>query len=329
MKDTGALLIYNLIRSALTGDGRDILFGDRLEVDSDVFEKSYAGGEFPEIWYELPLLGKPWYDLHVLTSRNAVGPETEFDGGLFYPELFRWFANNTGVRQLAMSHDLSKGEYDNPAVQLLVGVRDPSVGCDFLCEAGNGAAASAYRTFVDSIPQSWFACYLGTFPERDDVNLRVECIPDTKTQEIYAGDTEALRGDLALTGFAISDEMLEFIRFMAKQPVPIEFQFNVEPDGSAAPVLGVSLRFLIPIEKYFHLSFSAKNENVVSLMQKLEGAGLCDDRWQYLPDCAFAKRLSVGDVSARFGGYPAFIKVRLSPEELIDAKTYIVAKMWS
>ena len=52
------VLIYNLIYSALTKDGRDELFGRRIEADNDVFKRSFAGDDFPEIWFELPLRGE-------------------------------------------------------------------------------------------------------------------------------------------------------------------------------------------------------------------------------------------------------------------------------
>ena len=327
MRDPEFLLIYNLIFSAITKDGRDELFGKRPEAECDVFSKSYAGGGFPEIWFELPLLGEPWYDLHVLTSRNALDDRTELPEGIFHPGLFRWFSKHDGVRQLAMSHDFSKGVYDDPAAQLLVTVKDPSVGCSFLEEAGNHSAVFAYNSFVNSIPENWFACYLGTFPERNDVNLRVECIPAQSLQDLYASDTGILRDDLARTGLVLSDGMLGFISFMAKQPVSIEFQYNVNADGSAAPILGVSLRYQIPIPRFANKAFTEDNENVISLMSALSDAGLCDDRWRLLPGCAFMNRLKVQDASIRFGGYTSFIKVRMTCDRLIDAKTYIVANV--
>ncbi len=320
--------MYNLIYSALTRYESVGLFGKRIDADSDAFERSFAGNEFPELWFELPLLGDAWYDLHVLTSRSAIDPDTQLPERIFHPEIFRWFSKSAGARQLAMSHDLSKGIYDNPAVQLLINGRVASVGYDFLAESGNAATASAYKVFRDRITKEWFACYLGTFPERDDVNLRVECIPVEGLQKVYSTDADVLRRDLSMSGFEISDEMLKLIMFMADQPVGIEFQFNVDKDGSAQPVLGVSLRFSMPNEKSPHRVFSADNKNVSNLMNVLTSAGLCDDRWRLLPGCAFAKSLTSGGRSVCFGGYAAFIKVRMTFDKLIDAKAYIVANMY-
>ncbi len=327
MKDVVSQLIFDLICSALSADGRDELFGKRLDIDRELFANGFAGDEFPILWFELPLSGDPWYDLHVLTQKSALSPDSKIPEGIFYPKLFEWFAKRDGVRQLAMSFDISKGDYYNPAAQLLVSGDDPSVGCDFLEEAGNIPARNAYRVFAGRLPDGWFACYLGTFPGRSDLNLRVECIPDQQLQVAYSKDPALLRRDLGQCGFAISDEMLEFVRTMSDQPVQIEFQFNVGPDGMAEPTLGVSLRFVAPVGNHSHLAFLEENENVVSLMGALEDAGLCDDRWRKLPGCAFIKRLSAGGVSVRFGGYTAFIKVRMTPDRLIDAKTYIFASM--
>ncbi len=325
MKDPERLLIYNLIYAELTDDGRDELFGKRSGMDNAVFSKSYAGYEFPEVWFELPLIGDPWYDLHVATSKSAVDEKKEIDEEIFNPGLFHWFIRQNRVRQLIMSHDLSKGIFNAPAAQLLVSDKDPAIGCAFLEEAGNHFAAGSYRSFVGRIPQRWFPCYLGTFPERNDVNLRVECIPDRSMQKSYASDKKVLRDDLERAGLVISDEMLSFISYMAEQPFPIEFQFNVNADGIPAPILGVSLRFMLPTPKTAHLAFLEDNDNVISLMNKLCDAGLCDDRWRLLPGCAFLKRLSAGEMSIEFGGYISFIKVRMTCDRLIDAKTYIVA----
>ena len=38
-------------------------------------------------------------------------------------------------------------------------------------------------------------------------------------------------------------------------------------------------------------------------------------------------RLKFQDASIRFGGYTSFIKVRMTCDRLIDAKTYIVANV--
>ena len=319
-------LIYDLIYCALAEDERSELFGEKIDEDSNVFVRSFAGEAFPQIWFELPLIKDARYDLHVLTSRRAVDSDIKLCDGIFYPELFRWFSKSSGTRRLAMSHDLSKGIYDRPAAQLLFAGRDTSAGCDFLAEAKNASAASAYKAFCERIPKEWFACYVGTFPQRNDMNLRVECIPDRSMQAIYSKDEGVLRRDLSQAGFEISDEMLRLVMFMALQNVRIEFQFNVDTYGCATPLLGVSLCFMPPTGEYSHLEFSDDNQNVISLMSELSSLGLCDNRWKLLPGCAFAKCLTAGDASVRFGGYTAFIKVRMTRDRPIDAKAYIVAK---
>ncbi len=320
-------LIYNIIFSQLDKKSEGKLFGKRMENDTEIFLRSFAGEGFPQLWFEAPLAGEAWYDLHVLTSRNSVDENTTLSDGIFYPDLFSWFSKAQNVRQLAMSFDLSKGGYEHPAAQLLVSGRDPAIPCDFLTKAGCAPLADAYRLFYDRLPAGWFACYTGTFPERDDVGLRVECIPDRLLQDRYAADTAYLKSDLEKTGFCAGGEILSFISSMAGQRASIEFQFNVKDGGSASPILGVSLRFSIPGGKHPETVFSEENESVSGLMNMIGEAGLCDDRWRLLPGCAFANRLSAGEASVRFGGYTAFIKVRMRPDSFIDAKTYIMCDM--
>ena len=328
MNDPFYTLIYNLIYSSVTTGEDDVLFGKRNGMDIEVFAKSFAGNDFPEVWFEIPLAGDPWYDLHILTSKRALADHKKCYDGICYPHLFKWFAKSSGVRQLALSYDLSKGVYDTPAAQLLVSKDDPSTGCDFLSEAGNPDAAEAYKRFADRLPKNWFACYVGTFPGRDDVNLRVECIPDERSQAEYCVNRELLRADLAQVGFEISDEMLNIIMLMARQPVGLEFQFNVEESGYASPILGASLRFQAPDTNGSSSAFLQQNENVASLMGELEHIGLVDNRWHVLSGRSFAKRLSKGDESICFAGFPAFIKIRLKPDEPIDAKAYIVSNVY-
>ena len=71
------------------------------------FARSAPGKAFPELWFELPLAGPPWFDLHVLTAAGDLDgpPEPDQCGG--YPQAFDWFRKQPYVRQLALSWDLT------------------------------------------------------------------------------------------------------------------------------------------------------------------------------------------------------------------------------
>lgn len=105
-------MLYDLIYAlAATGGREEKLFGDCAPLAHEAFQRGLAGSKFPEVWFELPLLGDPWFDLHVLTSRTALGgnaPDAEI-GAACDPSLFSWFAQERDGRQLALSFDVGAG----------------------------------------------------------------------------------------------------------------------------------------------------------------------------------------------------------------------------
>ena len=243
--------LYNIIYALAASGGRDArLFGDGFALSQEAFERSLPGSGFPELWFELPLAGRPWFDLHALASHETIGSHTTFSshetGG--YPELFSWFARQgREARQLALSWDVSSGGIAHPAVQLLVGDRVSATTCAFLEKAGRSDAVPAYRAFLDRLPNGWFACYTGVFPARPDMNLRVECIPRPEQQQAYANDPALLEAHLQQVGLPVlGDTLVERCQLLAQTPFQLEFQFDVEVDGTAGPTIGVSVRFAAP-----------------------------------------------------------------------------------
>ncbi len=64
---------------------------------------------------------------------------------VFCPKVFKWFASADNVRQLALSHDLSKGIFDSPAVQLLVNTTDHDAVHSFLDVCRHSSDKEALR----------------------------------------------------------------------------------------------------------------------------------------------------------------------------------------
>ena len=320
--------LYELIYALAAREGREkALFGACRADARTAFSRSMAGDAFPELWFELPLSGETWFDLHALTGRTTLEPGMTFSahetGG--YPEAFSWFAGSEGTRQLALSWDVGKGEVESPAIQLLVSTRDPKPTCEFLASVGRADAVDPYRAFAGRLPSGWFACYAGVFPQRQDHNLRVECIPDPSLQEAYAHDPALLEEHLRQTGFsAFGDTLVERCALLANTPFELEFQFDVLPDGSAGPTLGASLRFNSPANQSSWKPFDADAE-AGDLMSMLESWGLADDRWRMLAGTTFAKRVSFKDDSRLLFCYPTFVKLRGRMGEPLDAKAYLIA----
>ena len=313
------VLLYDMIYALTAREGREaMLFGSGATCAHEAFSRSVAGERFPELWFELPLLGEPGFDLHALVSAGDLDAGAEDGNGAL-----TWFAaQKRDVRQLALSWDCGAGVLSEPAVQLLMERDNADVTCAFLEAAGRGDATDAYRGFAARLPGKWFACYTGVFPQRREPYLRVECIPASSLQEAYAKDAGLLEAHLRQVGFdAFGDTLLPRCRAMADTPFGIEFQFDVEADGTAGPTLGVSLRFARPPGDAAWRAFDAAGP----LMETVEAWGLADDRWRLLADTSFAKRLTFGESSALLWCFPAFLKLRWRDGAPLDAKAYLMA----
>lgn len=321
--------LFDMIYALAGREGRyEMLFGSSFPVAREAFSLSLAGDSFPETWFEVPLLGTPWFDLHAGTFREGLNPNSIFEpktcGG--YPDVFMWFAaQGHDARQLILSWDVGRGAVDAPAVQFLTGSNDASLTCDFLDAAGRGDAADAYRSFSERLPEGWFACYVGVFPQRKTPFLRVECIPSAEQQREYAADPSLLEAhlrQLSLTEFG--ETMLSRCQVFAEMPFQMEFQFDVTPDGRIGDTVGVSDRFAWPPGAGSWEVFDP-NGAAGELMRQVEEWGLADARWRELAKTAFASRVAFGGESALIYCYPTFVKLRWRDGEPLDAKAYLVA----
>lgn len=321
--------LFDIVYALTARDGREeALFGSCAAAAREAFSRSIAGHGFPELWFEAPLAGQPWLDLHALASREHLEPDETFSayetGG--NPEAFAWFARQgDGVRQLALSWDTGSGDASDAAVQLLISRKNPDLTCAFLEAAGRSDAVSAYRAFHDRLPNNWFACYTGVFPTRPNHNLRVECIPDKELQQLYAHDADLLEEHLRQTGFRdFGDTLLPRCQELTRLPFQFEFQFDVDADGNADTTLGASVRFAAPPGDEQEECFDP-NGATARLMSRLEQWGLADDRWHSLAGTIFSTRIKRGDDSALLYCYPAFVKLRWRNGDPLDAKTYLIA----
>lgn len=321
-------MLYRIIYALAAKDGREqVLFGKSAPLAWEAFRRSLASGDISELWFEVPLLGDPWFDVHVVVAHEGVSPEATFEGDVLgvYTNTLKWFAGAEGVRQLVFSWDTGSGRRDVPGVQLLVKTRDPSVTCDFLEAAGKSEAVRRYRTFRELMPEGWFPCYTGVFPGREDQTLRVECIPDKSLQGPYADDASLLESHLRQVGLTdLGGSLVERCRLLARTPFSLEFQFDIADDGRAGTTFGASLRFGPASIEGEDLPFTAEGP-AGDLMRLIESWGLADDRWRLLEDAEFAKRLTHGSQAEEILCYPEFIKLRWRDGVLVDAKAYLDA----
>ena len=325
------LALYELAYALAARDGRHItLFGNGENAAREAFLRCLTGDTFPELWFELPLTGEPWFDFHALTSYETVaGTQARFAGHSgVYADALNWFAAQEPhtVRQLALSYDTSTNDAENPAVQLLMEVFNTPVTLDFLKAAGRPDLVDAYRTFVGNIPTAWYPCYIGVFPQRGQDGkspwLRVECILDEACQDAYACDGDLLRNHLAGVGLEeFDDDIIPGVQMLAQLPFQLEFQFNIDEQGKALPVLSASLRF-----QSEDFSDQAKREQIVALLKQLQDKGLADERWRLIIDTLFVKRVTHKGESVVLSSIPTFVKLRWRKGLAPDAKAYLMVQ---
>jgi len=324
--------MYDIIYALAASEGREAaLFGNCGPAAREAFARSLTGGAFPELWFEVPLAGEPWMDLHSLVSHEDVaGAQAAYAGhGGAYADALSWFAGQAPgkVRQLALSYDTHAGDVDRPAVQALLDGRDISVPLSFLEAAGRPDLRAGYRTFVEAMPAEWYACYVGVFPQRgngiDTPWVRVECIVGDRCQGAYARDAGEIRSHLAQVGLAgIGDGTVSDIQELARSPFPLELQFNAGTGGAALPAVSASVRF-----QSGDWTEPGRRDEIGRLARWMRGRGLADDRCNLLPQTVFAKRATLGGESASLSCFPAFVKLRWSEGAPPDAKAYLLARV--
>ncbi len=320
--------LFSILYALTALDGREAaLFGKSAPLAREAFARSLACDTFPEVWFEIPLAGDPWFDLHLLVSRESLSPDMAFSaddtGG--HPQVFSWFAQHDRVRQLALSWDVGKGNDATPAVQVLVSDYDPEVSCSFLRAAGREDLQDAYRAFRARIPEQWFACYTGAFPNRERDFVRVECIVGEQLQIAYAQDASLLEGHLRQAGVReLGETAVARCQELARSPFDLEFQFDVMPDGALGSTFGASVRFGCPPGEEGRPCFDPHGA-AGELMEQVEAWGLADERWQLLADTAFATQVARGNNSCLLFDYPTFVKLRWRDGEPVDAKAYLLA----
>ena len=322
------VMLFRILYSLIAREGRqETLFGGYNPLVEEAFARSMVGDVFPVLWFELPLAGTPWLDLHVNhVWKNVHGTDTTLNGltGV-YADAFEWFKRQEPdmVKELALSYDVSSGDVDAPAVQILRGGwrrDDPS---DFLEVVGRGDLVEGYRAFMAKMPSNWYNCYTGVFPGRSGARgvdwSRAECIVPDELQADYVRDADLLRADLEGVGIDfLDDEAIEDLRSIADSGFRIEFQFNVGADGSALPVLSASVRF--EVEDWLD---DERRRGIFGLARWLMRKGYADERILEFPKLLIATKVKHGDEARSVRSYPAFLKLRWRKGMAPDGKGYL------
>lgn len=324
-----SLTVYDAIYALASGDGREeALFGASAPLAREAFTRSLIGDAFPTIWFETPLAGKPYFDLHVALSRKALHAGVNFlpGAGNGYDALFRWYAQEEpGGCGLAFAYDTGVGQIDAPAVHVNVNGTPLSDTHRFFDLAAGEGAAARYDGFVARLPEAWRVWYTGVHPGRPGAPVRVDCFVDAKRKAAYAADPALFERDLRAVGFeAISPALIDLARPILISPFGLELQFDIMKDGSLGPTLGISAGFSLGAASRLRVLFGEGGPGA-GLMGAVEALGLSDGRWRLIADASYATRVALDGQELLLYCVPTFVKLRLREGRPLDAKAYFQA----
>ena len=330
-KSVGELVsLYEMLYRLAADEGRErTLFGSCAEMAHEAFVRSLVGDGFSYVWFELPLLGKPRFDLHVAFSRDCLGDGSFFPGaGNGYDELFRWYANEeSGGEGLAFAYDVGEGAVDVPAVHVNVN-RAPLDDMDrFFALAGASDGSARYRSFVKRLPDGWSVWYAGVHPGRPGVPVRVDCFVHSRIRRAYATDPGLFERDLRSCGFTADlDALPDLAGALLSSPYTLELQFDVLEGGEVGPTLGLSGAFRMQVATQMQSLFD-EGGAIAGLMGHVERLGIADERWHAVRDALYSLGISVPGSERKVIAYclPTFIKLRMREGRALDTKFYLQA----
>ena len=324
------LSLYDTVYELAAREGCDqALFGSCAPLARTAFQRSLIGEGFPVVWFEVPLAGKPRFDLHVALSRETLHEGAQFlpHAGNGYDELFRWYSEQEeGGGGLAFAYDVGEGRIDNPAVHVNVNGAPLADMDRFFDLAGGAGAAERYAGFASRLPQGWQVWYAGVHPGRPGSPVRVDCFVVAGLKDAYATDISFLENDLAACGFeATGPALLGLARPPLDSPFGLELQFDVMPDGSLGPTLGISAAFSLRTAHAMRPLFE-EGGPAAELLGAVERLELADDRWRRIPDAMFSKLVPADGTVLALYCAPTFVKLRMRDGQPLEAKVYLQAE---
>lgn len=316
-----------LVGLARKHSGDSALLGDTTERALVAYQGSLIGRSFPSFWMEAPLAGDPGFDLHVYYDRGQVLPGERFGpkAGFGMQGLFDWyFGTETGGVGVGFAHDLrdgcgSVGAYVNFQGNPLSNARG------FFASLGADGSYEHAERLLARLPHAWHPWYLGLFPGREDVGVRVGAFVSRNRQAAYATDPRLLADDLSQAGFtATDDSMLVRLQAMAALPFKLELQLDATEGGTGA-TLGADLTLGLTSARSVRAAF-AEGGAARLACELLEGWGMADSRWHLVPDASIARVVPAGlgdnRASLLMTSIPTFIKAKWSKTCPQPAKVY-------
>ena len=322
--------LYWMAYRMLCADGGEGLFEGshpgNAELALDAFLSCSAGDVMPVLYFEVPLLGEPRFDLQVCIDRASLpkGAKLPESAPSHLQGAIDWLLQDgNGCTGVDFAFDVSAGDIRSPQV---IAFTNGCETCDlesFFARAGDADAVNRYDAAQLRTPQGWSSWYTGLIPQRQGHPVRLDYFVDEGKAARYSQDISLLAADLRQMDYSASDFELARCADLLTFPFKLNIQLDVLEDGSVGPVLGYNAAFgALPASE---VRASAADGEIARIMQLVEGWGLADERWRLLSGRCIAVKFALPDDRIlTMHSAPTFLKVRMTPERLVDAKAYIM-----
>ena len=311
-------------------DGRgNTLFGDCLARARKEARPFMVGEEFPSVYLEFPLRGKPFLDVTALYDKLTAGTRVESNAAVGTGPLMDWFAD-------------ASSKFDNISCGFELDVKDPSITQaaihfqprshlelvePFCASIGESRRVALYLDLAARMPQGWPLAFFGLFRGRAGSPLRVCGYLDEEEAQACVEDPGHIAAVFDQVGFeAYDDAMLARVSALLESaPKSVDFQFDVYDDGHIGETFAIDIQF--GIEQPDDVRASFEDGPASRVLGMLERWGAADSRWRLAADAAFARSVDVDLGCGETGRYvfllmPQWVKARWTAGDLQPAKLY-------
>lgn len=310
-----------------------VLFGDSVQRARAAARPFLVGEEFPSVYFEFPLAGKPFLDVTFLYSELKPGTRIDSPAVAGSGRVFDWFADvSQDYTDICFGFELDTSKPELPPAAIHFQPRGSANLVEPFCEViGEPERAKLYLDLAARLPEEWSLSFFGLFRGRPDSPLRVCGYLSNNEWAACSEDPGRIRSVFEAAGFsAYDDAMLEQVAaFMGAAPEGVDFQFDIYPDGSLGDIFAIDVQFAIEQPEAVHESLDGGPG--ARVMELLEGWGAADDRWRLVADAAFARCLPVereDGSQARFSFtlMPGWMKARWRAGVLQPSKFYFLGR---
>lgn len=330
MKALSHSIAYQVLLLQASDEGRgSILFGESVERARDEALPFLVGEDFPSIYLEHPLVGDPFLDVTVLLGRVGQSERIASPAAGRHAALFDWFAESCNqLDDVSFGFELDTKEDELPVAAVHFQPRTHLELVRPFCECvGEPERADLYLDLANRMPEGWPLSFFGLFRGRPDSPLRVCGYLADAEKVACAQDPGHLASVFESIGFRDYDGTMlaQVSALMAVVPGPVDFQFDVYPDGKLGSVFAIDAQFDIEQPEAVRATFETGPG--ADVMELLQGWGAADSRWRLAIESAFARAIPVKLDDGEMGRFaftlmPTWAKARWKGAALQPAKLY-------